>query len=325
MLNTGSASKSNIDQIIAELQHNFTKFRQQTEVNVLELQRDANRTVSDLEHKLTLALDVIANQQHIMTEQEQRLNKTEAGQQIRFKDLEHRYNKTIAGQKIRIAHLEDVILKQNQTIEVISKQQQQFNHTTADQQLKILELGDVVLKQNRTFTQDSAPKNGNVLGRNNTNQGDYVQGDVEMEQRINKSLSAYQIILHDVVDRQNQQVAVFNNETLALGRRIDSLAKQFHYLALSASELDDKMNTSFSAYEVILHDIVDRHNHHVTLFNNQTRITNQRITDMGKQFHYLSLSVLADEKKTSLLNATLQGKIDTVDQNGLNQGTYLMF
>ena len=162
-----------------DLQHNFTTFQKQIEAKVLDLQRNANRTISDLEQKLTLALDAIAKQQNTATKQEQRLNQTTADQQQ------------------KIGQLEELVSKQNQTI----------------------------VKQQHTID--------------------------TLSQQVNKRLSAYQVVLHDVVDRHNQQV---------------------------------------------------------DMYKNQTRILDKGIADLGKQVHDLSMSVLDAEKKTTLLNTTLQGK-----------------
>ena len=74
------------------------------------------------------------------------------------------------------------------------------------------------------------------------------------------------------------------------------------------AEIDNRMNETFNAYELLLRDVVDRQKHHVNKTYSQTRALDQRVSDLGKQFHYLSLSILDAEKKTSLLNTSLQGE-----------------
>ena len=142
-----------------------------------------------------------------------------------------------------------------------------------------------MIKQNETVTHQRLTTkllspHDNIQCQNCSNLGKGNLQTTAIEQRINKSLSAYQIIFHDLV--------------------------------LSFTELDTKMNNSFSAYEVILHDVVDRHNQHVAAFNNQTRLFDQKLADLGKQFHYLSLSVFSYDKKTAAMNETLNGEFFNV-------------
>ena len=121
LLHSEQGHNKKSDELIKELKHNFTAFKLQMEATILEIQYNASKTVSELEHKLTLALDVIGTQQHRIAEQEQRLNETAEGQERRITELEH---------KLAFA------------LDVIAKQEQRLNQTTASQQQILLELED---------------------------------------------------------------------------------------------------------------------------------------------------------------------------------------
>ena len=107
-----------------------------------------------------------------------------------------------------------------------------------------------------------------------------------------------------------QNLKVMNNTVATQQKIIDGLNAQVQEQNTTISKLktDNKINETFSAYQVMLRDIVDRQNQHVNQSYNQIRVVDQRVSDLGKQFHYLSLSILDAEKKTSLLNTSLQGE-----------------
>ena len=67
------------------------------------------------------------------------------------------------------------------------------------------------------------------------------------------------------------------------------------------------MNQSFGAYEVILHDVVYKYNQLVSLISNQTRTLNHSVAELGRQFHYLTLSLLDAERKYAAINESLTG------------------
>ena len=131
----------------------------------------------------------------------------------------------------------------------------------------------------------------------------------ELEGRMNQSYSAYQLLLNDVVDK----LALLKNNSLALNKSFSDLTKQFHYVSLSVLDVDKRLtnhqkeivelsqnmsaqqdfnhhvaalegrlNESLSAYQVILHDLVDRYNQQAAMYSNRTRDLNRSMTDLGK-------------------------------------------
>ena len=105
---------------------------------------------------------------------------------------------------------------------------------------------------------------------------------------------------------QNRKILEMNNTIETQQRMITSLTAQVKEQNTTISTL--RMNETFSAYQLILRDVVDRQNQHVNQTYNQIGVLDKTVSDLGKQFHYLSLSILDAEKKTSLLNTSLQGK-----------------
>ena len=77
---------------------------------------------------------------------------------------------------------------------------------------------------------------------------------------------------------------------------------------LQQQRMDSRMNQSFGAYQLMLQDIEDKHNQHVSAYNNQSFAPNQSVADLAKQIHFLSLSLLDTEKKYAAINAKLTGK-----------------
>ena len=137
----------------------------------------------------------------------------------------------------------------------------------------------------------------------------YQSLTAELEGRMNQSFSAYQILLHDAVDK----LAPLQNNSLALNKGFSDLTKQFHYVSLSVLDveksltnqqkeivelsqnvsaqqdfnhhvaaLEGRLNESLSAYQVILHDLVDRYNQQAVLYDNRTHDLNKSMTDLGK-------------------------------------------
>ena len=124
----------------------------------------------------------------------------------------------------------------------------------------------------------------------------------------NKSLSDQQRTINEI---QNDKLEL-NKSLIMHQQKLDllestgiSFNRTFH---LYQTEMDSKMNQSLGAYQVILHDIVDKHNQHVSLYNNQSTSLNQSVAGLGKQLHSLSLSLLDTEKKCAAINASLTSK-----------------
>ena len=92
-----------------------------------------------------------------------------------------------------------------------------------------------------------------------------------------------------------------------LQRTIADQQQRLDHLEKEKQQLDNRMNQSFGAYQLMLQDIVDKHNQQTSLINNQSVALNQDVANLGKQFHYLSLSLSDTEKKCTAINASLMG------------------
>ena len=76
------------------------------------------------------------------------------------------------------------------------------------------------------------------------------------------------------------------------------------------------MNESFGAYQVIL-NIVNRQNHHVSVFNSKSIALNQSVFELHRQFHYPLLSLLDTEKKCVHIDAYLNGTYIPINKRRL--------
>ena len=165
-----------------------------------------------------------------------------------------------------------------------------------------------------------------ATAREQANMADLIKANIQLQQKFTK--------LQETIQRERNE-SQHQNETIHdqlriiehLRQRIDELEndnlQQNQTLAdinLRQTEMDSRMNQTFAAYQMILDDTVDKHNHHVTLYKNQSRTLNRSVADLGKQFHYLSLSLLDTEKKCVAINASLTGTyIPTASTNDLSQ------
>ena len=188
------------------------------------------------------------------------------------------------------------LLKQKYTIEILVQ-----NQTITAQRQKILELEQkqkssvsMITEQNKNITnlekkvEDQDKKNvklENILNYNITN----------LDRKSN--------VLEQTVDSLKlSQNAAINITTVGGLEEIHMQQQQ------KISEIEGRLNQSFGSYEVILHDVVDKQNQHAATYTNQIRTLNQSAAVLNKQFHYLALSVQDAEKKTNLLNTTLNRK-----------------
>ena len=94
------------------------------------------------------------------------------------------------------------------------------------------------------------------------------------------------------------------NQTIGNEQEIIKTHCNHHY-----SDNDGRMNATFSAYQQIIRDVVDKHNQYATHSDNQTQVLDQRVADLGKQLQYLSLSIVNARKEESVLNTALQGEL----------------
>ena len=115
----------------------------------------------------------------------------------------------------------------------------------------------------------------------------------------------------------SKRLMAYLNDKLELNKTITSQQQKLESLwmtetdinrtlQLLISEMNRRMNESFGAYQMILHDIMDTNNHHVSEFNSQSITVNKSVIDLRKQFHYLSLSLLDTEKNCAAINREVQ-------------------
>ena len=152
-----------------------------------------------------------------------------------------------------------------------------------------------------------------VAAREQTNMADLIKANIQLQQNFTK--------LQDTVQRERIESRRQNKTIIDQQRTIEHLRQRIDELEhgnfqqnqtlmdfnLHQTEMDIRMNETFGAYQVILHDIVDKHNQHVSVYNNQSIALNQSVSDLGKQLHYLSLSLSDTEKNCVAINASLTG------------------
>ena len=63
-----------------------------------------------------------------------------------------------------------------------------------------------------------------------------------------------------------------------------------------------------SSYELVLHDAVDKLIANIATYNNQTQRLNKTVADLINQIRSLSLSMINNDNRLSLLNTSLTGK-----------------
>ena len=132
-------------------------------------------------------------------------------------------NQTITAQRLKILELEQ---KQKISNAVIMEQ----NKTIANQDKGLIESMRIVVEQNKTIT-------------------DQQQKISEMEGRLNLTFSSYEVMIHDVVEKQNQNSATYTNQIRTLNQSAAGLSKQFHYIALSIQDAERRttlLNDSFN-------------------------------------------------------------------------------
>ena len=211
LLNQGPVRNGQTDQIILDLQRNFSFFK----------------------HEMALQLSLLRQKQtnEILVQ-----NQTITAQRLKILELEQKQKTSAA-----------MIMEQNKTI--VNQEQK-----IADQDKKI-----VMLENNMT----------NIDRRSRL----FEQTADNLKLRQNATIIKTTVELQEV-DRQHQQ---------------------------KISEIDGRLNQSFSSYEVILHDVVNKQNQYAATYTNQTRTLNQSVVGLSKQFHYLALSIQDAERRTTLL------------------------
>ena len=243
LLNQGTVSSGEDGQLVAELIRNVTRLTQ-------DLDAAAAREQVNMAYLMTsntrLHQSFVKLQETLEKERNQSIeHQSIADQQQRIDNLEKEHNHW----KQSLAKLQETLQRErNQSMEL----RQEMNKTIADQQLRIEYLEKEIVEQNMT----------------NTLQQEKV----------------------DTLESKN------NETNIEQHRQRDEI-----------NTIGQRMNQSFGAYQVILHDVVDKYDHLVNLFNNGTRTLNQNVADLGRQFHYLSLSLLDVQRNYAAVNASLTG------------------
>ena len=188
------------------------------------------------------------------------------------------------------------LLKQKYTIEILVQ-----NQTITAQRQKILELEQKQKSSVSMITEQN--KNITNLEKKVEDQDKKI---VMLENILNyniTNLDRKNNVLEQTVDSLKlSQNAAINITTVGGLEEIHIQQQQ------KISEIEGRLNQSFGSYEVILHDVVDKQNLYAATYTNQIRTLNESAALLNKQFHYLALSVQDAEKKTNLLNATLNRK-----------------
>ena len=300
LLNQGAISGGHEDKLVTELIQNVTRLNQAMDAASAREQAnmaDLIKANIQLQQNFTRLQQTIADdKQRIEYIEKERAdhNRTNTCEQQRLIELESaeiNNNKTITELRQRIYELEKETVEQNRTITI---QQQRidelenaavnYTKTSINQGQKIDELEIKILDHNKTNT---------------------VQ-----QQRIDELKDA-NINYNKTLLGQQQKMNEIENVNFGLHQTLSCINRTF---VMYQTKIDSRMNQSFGAYQVILHDIVDKHNQHVSVFNNQSIALNQSVADLGKQFHYLSLSLLDTEKKYAAINASLTGTYELISK-----------
>ena len=294
LLNHGTISGGHQDKLVTELIQNVSRLNQALDAATA---REQSNMADFIKANIQLQQSFIKLQETLRLERnqsvdlQQRLNQTIVDQQRRIENLEKEmvdHNRTNTIQQQRIDELEkadinhtETITSQQQTINELEKELADHNMTSIAQQQRIAELGRAEIHHNKTLSE---------------------------QQRTMNELQNDKLVLNKILISNRQKLDYLESTGININRT-------FH---LYQTEMDSKMNQSFGAYQVILHDIVDKHNQDVTVYNNQSIALNQSVADLGKQLHYLSLSLLDTEKKCIAINASLTGMYIPINKWPLN-------
>ena len=195
LLNQGPVSNGQTDQIILDLQRNFSLFQ----------------------HEMALQLSLLRQKQtnEILVQ-----NQTITAQRLKILELEQKQKTSTA-----------MIIEQNKTI--VNQEQK-----IADQDKKIVMLENNMTNIDRMSslfeqTADNLKLSQNAAINKTTVELQEVdrqqqQKISEIEGRLNQSFGSYEVILHDVVDKQNQHTATYTNQIRTLKQSAVGLSKQFH-------------------------------------------------------------------------------------------------
>ena len=241
---------------------------QRTLTNMESTILEQSRKMSDLEQKLNIAMVIIGHQQNITTA----MNQTIMNYQGVINNLENRQkeqNLTITDQRRRIAELLLLSVEQNKTI------------TDQKSKLKVIE---ILFKATNITISNLQGTLADLIYQN-------------MEQ--NTTIGVQQQIIEKCLS-----VSLEQNQTLQNNQQmLNTLQDKVH--SLNQTQLGYYRNTS--AVEGKIDLTLVEYGTLIDILNNQTQFHNECIAELKRQFHDMSLTVLHTERKTTLLNRTLQG------------------
>ena len=275
LLNQGPLGNGQADQLVLELQRNFSIFQHEMELQL-----------SLLKQKYTIEILV---QNQTMTAQRQKIVELERQQKVSA-GLIIEQNKTIANLDRKIADQGREIIEQNRTIyesmSMIFERNKNITYLEqkiADQDRKItdqdkaivmlentlnynvtsLDLKHTVLEQAVDHLMLSQNAAINITTLRELDEMHLQQQKIaEMEEWLNQSFGSYQVILNEVIHQQDQHAATYTNQIRTLNQSATWLNKQFHYLALSVQDverrttlLNDSFNRKCMKY-ILLHNVL---------------------------------------------------------------------
>ena len=210
-------------------------------------------------------------------------------------DLEQKLSVSLVllGKQQRIVtEMNQTIRDQRQTIDSLERQNMYHNATITEQRKK-MENFDREQNLKSSIQQQKIE----ILDKQETEQNFTISNLLDIVVEQNQTINNQQIELNVL----REQVMI-HNETIS---EQGALNKQI-------AQTDRGINDTFSAYQLILRDVVDKFYQHVNQSNNKTQAMDQKIADLRKQFQHLSLSLVDTEKKTSALNSSLEGMLSYV-------------
>ena len=330
LLNQESVSDSSMAKVVEELQQNVTTLSETFEkkYNDLKTENAELRRNLTTEPNLSGGMEYKSNAtsvcQRLTNELERKINRSLSAYQVilhdiidnrnnqslqqglsqKFVDLtkEFRYvSLTVLDVQKLLTNQSNKILQQHHRISQLERELLVQNLTIADLQTKIRE-------QNRTLTEKG--QEVSELGIQIKNQSQAIldhQLAIETipdQKRKILEIEAQQFKENQTIMNQQSEIRVMEEDVKILAKNYSD-QQTFTKVFIGTQ---NRMNESLAAHRVILHDLVDRFNEQASLYDNRTHDLNRSMTDLGKQFHYLSLSVLDSEKKLAQLNATLSGE-----------------
>ena len=254
LLDQGYTSEGRMDHIVVDMQKNFTRFQHEMELQLSLL-------------RLKHANDILVQNQTIMNQNMQIQEMQQRQREMNMSLIQQKYESILK-----------IVMEQNETI------------NTQREEIKELEK-----QKEETFTNMSVLQNWYEMllkSKNETiaEQQQKIVLEIERTQRRNIS---------DVENTCKSFEQKVTKTVLAIVAGLEKHRDQ------KMSELEGRLNQTFSTYELILRDVMDKENNHFVLYSGQISRLNQNVTYLVDQFHNLSQAAKDDETQIRLLKATL--------------------